>query len=98
MHQSENDMVCRMTSKRIPKFNTKVYFQNISEIGKIDDVFGPINEVVRIAVLRIAVLRVAVLSLRFLCQCYFLFRHLCLSLLSLFSGLWCAAVIVTPHL
>ena len=31
---------------KIPKFNSYIYFENKKEVGKIDEIFGPVNEVV----------------------------------------------------
>ena len=38
--------MCKSTNEKIPKFNSPMYFENKTEIGKIDEIFGPINEVV----------------------------------------------------
>jgi hypothetical protein len=44
-HESEDQLVCRLTLEdKIPKFNSPVYFENKSDMGKIDEIFGPINE------------------------------------------------------
>ena len=46
MHTAESDLVIKSSHADIPKFNSMLYFQDKSEIGKIDEIFGPINEVV----------------------------------------------------
>lgn len=45
MHDAEGEMVCRLTHSMIPYFNAGVYLENKSKIGKISEVFGPINKV-----------------------------------------------------
>jgi H/ACA ribonucleoprotein complex subunit 1 len=44
----ENDIVCKSTSDKIPKFVSSIFLENKQEIGKVDEIFGPINEVVSI--------------------------------------------------
>jgi len=38
-------MVCRSTNVKIPYFNAPIYLENKSQIGKIDEILGPMNEV-----------------------------------------------------
>jgi H/ACA ribonucleoprotein complex subunit 1 len=45
MHSAENEMVCRLTNAMIPYFNAGVYLENKAKVGKIEEVFGPINKV-----------------------------------------------------
>jgi H/ACA ribonucleoprotein complex subunit 1 len=45
-HVCENEMVFKSTHKKIPKFNAPVYFENKSQVGVLDEIFGPMNEVV----------------------------------------------------
>lgn len=42
-HLCENDIVCETTCGKIPYFNASVYFQNMEQIGKIDEIFGGIK-------------------------------------------------------
>ncbi len=37
----------KSTNEKVPYFNAPVYLQNKTQIGKVDEIFGPINEVVR---------------------------------------------------
>ena len=37
----------KSTNEQVPYFNAPIYLENKSQIGKIDDIFGPINERVR---------------------------------------------------
>ncbi|KAL6523771.1 hypothetical protein OROGR_017374 [Orobanche gracilis] len=44
LHASEGDAVTKLTNEKIPYFNAPVYLQNKTQIGKVDEIFGPINE------------------------------------------------------
>lgn len=41
----EGDIICKSTNTRIPYFNAPVYLENKTQIGKIDEILGPINDV-----------------------------------------------------
>ncbi|OAF69966.1 H/ACA ribonucleoprotein complex subunit 1-like protein 2 [Intoshia linei] len=41
----ENQIVLKSTHSKIPYFNAPIYLDNKVQIGKIDEIFGPINEV-----------------------------------------------------
>ncbi|KAJ2359534.1 H/ACA snoRNP pseudouridylase subunit [Coemansia sp. RSA 2611] len=45
VHASEGEMVCKSTNAKIPYFNAPVYLENKTQIGKVDEILGPINEV-----------------------------------------------------
>lgn len=46
LHDCQGEMVYRMTANaQVPKFNAPVYLQNKSQIGKVEEVLGPISEV-----------------------------------------------------
>jgi len=45
MHSCDNDMVCKSSLEKIPHFNAPIYLENKTQIGKIDEIFGPVNEV-----------------------------------------------------
>jgi H/ACA ribonucleoprotein complex subunit 1 len=45
MHATEGELVCRSTSTKIPYFNAPIYLENKSQIGKIDEILGPLNSV-----------------------------------------------------
>jgi len=45
MHACDNDMVCKSSLEKIPHFNAPIYLENKTQIGKIDEIFGPVNEV-----------------------------------------------------
>ena len=44
--------MCRCTNEKIPYFNAPVYLENKSQIGKVDDIFGPMNEFVSCTAVR----------------------------------------------
>ena len=46
MHPSEDDLVCKCTNEKVPYFNAPVYLENKQQIGKIDEIFGPITDFV----------------------------------------------------
>lgn len=43
MHECEGQLVVQSTIDKIPFFNAPVYLKNITQIGKIDEILGPIN-------------------------------------------------------
>ena len=46
LHPVESEMLCSLVSpQRIPYFNAPIYLSNKTQIGKIDEILGPINEV-----------------------------------------------------
>ncbi|KAG5459017.1 MAG: Gar1/Naf1 RNA binding region-domain-containing protein [Olpidium bornovanus] len=45
LHSCEGDMVCRSTNAKIPYFNAPIYLENKSQIGKVEEILGPMNEV-----------------------------------------------------
>ncbi|TIA94033.1 hypothetical protein E3P81_00474 [Wallemia ichthyophaga] len=45
-HAVEADMLCSSTNAaKVPYFNAPIYLQNKNQIGKVDEILGPINEV-----------------------------------------------------
>jgi H/ACA ribonucleoprotein complex subunit 1 len=44
IHACEGDAVTKLTNEKIPFFNAPIYLQNMIQIGKVDEIFGPINE------------------------------------------------------
>ncbi|ERM93526.1 hypothetical protein AMTR_s00004p00060080 [Amborella trichopoda] len=44
LHACEGDAVTKLTNEKIPYFNAPIYLQNKTQIGKVDEIFGPINE------------------------------------------------------
>ena len=45
VHSAEGEMVIKLTNEMIPYFNAGIYLENKSKIGKVEEVFGPINKV-----------------------------------------------------
>ena len=45
MHECESELVCKLTQSesKIPYFNAGIYLENKKKIGKVDEIFGPIN-------------------------------------------------------
>eukprot|EP00931_Biecheleriopsis_adriatica_P043096 TRINITY_DN2462_c1_g1_i3.p1 TRINITY_DN2462_c1_g1~~TRINITY_DN2462_c1_g1_i3.p1 ORF type:complete len:176 (-),score=58.23 TRINITY_DN2462_c1_g1_i3:106-633(-) len=43
LHACEDELVFKCTNERIPHFNARIFLENKEEIGKIDEIFGPIN-------------------------------------------------------
>lgn len=46
LHACEGDAVTKLTNEKIPFFNAPIFLQNKTQIGKVDEIFGPINEAV----------------------------------------------------
>ncbi|XP_073052181.1 H/ACA ribonucleoprotein complex subunit 1-like protein 2 [Primulina eburnea] len=40
----EGEAVTKLTNEKIPYFNAPIYLHNKTQIGKVDEIFGPINE------------------------------------------------------
>lgn len=45
MQACEGDIVCRSINVKIPYFNAPIYLENKTQIGKVDEILGPLNEV-----------------------------------------------------
>lgn len=46
IHAVEDEMLCQsLMPDKVPHFNAPIYLQNKSQIGKVDEILGPINEV-----------------------------------------------------
>ncbi|RCH81257.1 H/ACA snoRNP pseudouridylase subunit, partial [Rhizopus stolonifer] len=41
----EGEMVCKLSNAKVPFFNAPIYLQDKTQIGKIDEILGPLNEV-----------------------------------------------------
>ncbi|CAI5513578.1 unnamed protein product [Closterium sp. Naga37s-1] len=45
MHACEGEAVTRLTvGEKVPYFNAPIYLENKTQIGKVEEIFGPINE------------------------------------------------------
>lgn len=45
MHPVEGDMFYTSTNAKIPMFNAPIYLENKTQIGKVDEILGPVNQV-----------------------------------------------------
>ncbi|RLV94516.1 H/ACA ribonucleoprotein complex subunit 1 [Spathaspora sp. JA1] len=45
MKACEGDIVCRSINVKIPYFNAPIYLENKTQVGKVDEILGPLNEV-----------------------------------------------------
>lgn len=45
MQSCEGDIVCRSINTKIPYFNAPIYLENKTQVGKVDEILGPLNEV-----------------------------------------------------
>ncbi|ODV87160.1 hypothetical protein CANARDRAFT_26583 [[Candida] arabinofermentans NRRL YB-2248] len=45
MHSCEGDIVCKSINEKIPYFNAPIYLENKTQVGKVDEILGPLNEV-----------------------------------------------------
>lgn len=45
LHSCEGDIVCKSINEKIPYFNAPIYLENKTQIGKVDEILGPLNEV-----------------------------------------------------
>ena len=46
VHPCEGDLVCKGSNEKVPYFNAPLYLENKSQIGKVDDIFGPMQNYV----------------------------------------------------
>ncbi|CAI8013489.1 H/ACA ribonucleoprotein complex subunit GAR1 [Geodia barretti] len=46
VHPCEEDLVCKGSIEKVPYFNAPIYLENKSQIGKVDEIFGPMNSYV----------------------------------------------------
>lgn len=44
-HSCENELVCKSTNEKIPFFNAPIFLENKTQIGKVEEIFGPITDV-----------------------------------------------------
>ncbi|KAK9671672.1 hypothetical protein RND81_12G047100 [Saponaria officinalis] len=44
VHACEGEAVTKLTNEKVPYFNAPIYLQNMTQIGKVEEIFGPINE------------------------------------------------------
>ncbi|AQK81589.1 Putative H/ACA ribonucleoprotein complex subunit 1-like protein 1 [Zea mays] len=44
LHACEGEAMTKLTNEKVPYFNVPIYLQNKTQIGKVEEIFGPINE------------------------------------------------------
>ena len=45
IHACEGEILCQSINTKIPYFNAPIYLENKSQIGKVDEILGPLNQV-----------------------------------------------------
>merc|ERR1712127_965217 len=45
MHPCEGDLIIKSTNEKVPYFNAPIFLENITQVGKVDEIFGTIQEV-----------------------------------------------------
>jgi hypothetical protein len=46
-HTCEGELICRLTNENVPYFNAMIFLENKTKVGKLDEIFGAITDVVR---------------------------------------------------
>lgn len=46
-HPCESQLVCKATNDMVPYFNAGVFLENKKQIGKVDEILGPMKQYVR---------------------------------------------------
>eukprot|EP00238_Polyblepharides_amylifera_P008775 CAMPEP_0196578840 /NCGR_PEP_ID=MMETSP1081-20130531/10294_1 /TAXON_ID=36882 /ORGANISM="Pyramimonas amylifera, Strain CCMP720" /LENGTH=146 /DNA_ID=CAMNT_0041898201 /DNA_START=202 /DNA_END=639 /DNA_ORIENTATION=+ len=44
IHDCEGEAVCKLTNEKIPYFNGPIFLENKTQVGKVEEIFGPINK------------------------------------------------------
>ncbi|KCV71130.1 H/ACA ribonucleoprotein complex subunit 1 [Fonticula alba] len=44
-HQCEGELVLKLTNEKIPYFNAPIFLNKDTQVGKVEEIFGPINDV-----------------------------------------------------
>ncbi|KAI8464643.1 MAG: Gar1/Naf1 RNA binding region-domain-containing protein [Monoraphidium minutum] len=44
-HPCEGEAVCKLTNEKVPYFNAPIYLENKTQIGKVEEILGAINNV-----------------------------------------------------
>ena len=45
-HGCENQLVCKATNEMVPYFNAGVFLENKQQVGKVDEILGPMKQYV----------------------------------------------------
>jgi len=43
IHACEGEAVCKLTNPKVPYFNGPIFLENKTQVGKVEEIFGPIN-------------------------------------------------------
>ncbi len=46
-HPCESQLVCKATNEMVPYFNAGIFLENKQQIGKVDEILGPMKQYVR---------------------------------------------------
>ena len=46
-HECEGELVLTLTNKKVPYFNSYIFLESKAAVGKVEEIFGSINDVVR---------------------------------------------------
>ena len=57
MHPCEDDLVCKSTNEKVPYFNAPIFLENKQQIGKVDEIYGPIRDFVSFSCRVVSVIR-----------------------------------------
>eukprot|EP00963_Diacronema_lutheri_P006707 scaffold587_cov339-Pavlova_lutheri.AAC.31 len=44
LHDCEGEALCKLTNAKVPYFNGPIYLQNKTQVGKVEEILGPINK------------------------------------------------------
>ena len=50
LHPCESDLVLKCTNENVPYFNAPIYLENKQQIGKVDEIFGPVTDFISFSV------------------------------------------------
>lgn len=51
IHPCKEEAIIKLSSAvQVPMFNAPIYLENKQQIGKVNEVFGPINQIVKIKI------------------------------------------------
>ncbi|XP_057511563.1 putative H/ACA ribonucleoprotein complex subunit 1-like protein 1 [Actinidia eriantha] len=44
LHAWEEEAVTKLTNEKVPYLNAPIYLQNMTQMGRVDEIFGPVSE------------------------------------------------------
>ena len=68
VHPCEEDLVCKGSIEKVPYFNAPIYLENKSQIGKVDEIFGPMHSYVKTLCFECVCCSVSCFSTVLLCE------------------------------